>query len=248
MNIAICDNKMERVEVLLEVLREIKKKTHIFSDYFKLFNFLNESSNNNNDLVLMICDEMFEDSDEEINYFIKKFDIYIPIFTYMANQLCLVCKMYYIYEYTKYYTAAYISYLEKIKVSFLQFMKCKDDGIFIGSRFIEEVIFYKEENKEKGGKSIFPLGIKDESIENETLTLKFKQQEKKLLSCLASNYKGVRLDKIMLYIWNCSDGSKKQNAYVLIHNLRKRLKNNTNGRYTVEKKGKTYVLAKVTTP
>ena len=241
MDVAICDNDVESLEVLLEVLQEVDKEKHVFEDYFSFFAFLNEHANYN-DLILMISDEMFADVRSEISYFIKKFDIVIPVFTYRTGRFFLSATMNYIWEYTEYYTADYIRCLEKIKDSFLKFGKV--DAVSIVSRFCEKQFFYKGENKEVASKSIFPLGI-SENIESEVLSSVLNQQQKQLLTYLVANYQGVKLEDIMLYIWNCYDASKKQNAYVLLHSLRKVLEKQTEGRYTIEKSCKKYKLAKI---
>jgi len=240
MKIAICDSKSESSSALLEVLKDLKKKTQVFSDCFSLFNFFNKRKTLN-DLVLMLCDEMFDNVDREITYFMKKFDLPIPIFTYKVNQLLVTVTMNYIYEHTKQYTSSYIGDLEKIKNAFLYFTQCNANSASIVSRFCEKQIFYNNENKLTANKSIFPTYI-ESNIESKALISSLNQQQKQLLSYLTSNYKGVNLEEIMLYIWKCNDESKKQNAYVLIHSLRKILESKTYGRYTIEKSCKKYRL------
>ena len=113
--------------------------------------------------------------------------------------------------------------------------------ISIASSFSEQQIFYNNENKKTARKSIF-LTI-DSSIENKNLASTLNQQQQQLLFYLLSNHKGVRIEEIMLHIWNCNDKSKKQNAYVLIYNLKKVIESKTDGQYTIEKSCKKYRLA-----
>ena len=241
MKIAIYDNNFESFGVLLDVLKDVKKKTQVFSDCFSFFNFFNKRETLN-DLILMFSDEMFENVDREITYFMKKFDLAIPIFSYRVNQLLVTVTMNYIYEHTQKYTSSYVNELEKIKDAFLYFNQFKANSSSIVSHFCEKQIFYNTENKVTAKKSIFPTYI-GSNIENIVLVSNLNQQQKQLLSYLASNYKGVKLEEIMLYIWKCNDESKKQNAYVLIHSLRKILESKTDGRYTIEKSCKKYKLA-----
>ena len=242
MNVIIYDNKAESINVMFDVLKGLTTKIHYFSDCISFFSFLNRHSDHN-DLILMVSDEMFKDINQEINYFINEFDLMIPVFTYTANQVFLNLTMNYIYEYTKYYEDNYIKFLEKIKDAFSQFNQSKTNPMSSVSRFSEKAIYCKHKNQKTDMQTIFPQ-INYQSIDNEALASSLNQQQKQLLSYLASNYNGVKLEEIMSYIWKSNDESK-QNAYVLIHSLKKLLESKTEGRYTIEKSCKKYKLSQI---
>ena len=240
MKIAICDSEAESLEILLEILKGVRKRAEFFSDYVSFFSFLNEDKREE-DIILMFSEEMFEDVNKEISYFIRRFDIITPIFTYKVNRYFITSRINYIYEYKRYYTSDYLKCLEELKEAFLHFVASNESNKSIVSGFFESPIFYNKEDVRGEDISLFPTGITS-NIESGTLACSLNQQQKELLSYLTLNYKGVELKEIMSYIWDCNDESKKQNAYVLIHSLRKILEKETGGRYTIEKSCKKYKL------
>jgi len=244
MNIAIYDNRAESVDVLLDALKYVNRQVYVFSDSCSLFTFLNDNTKLEN-WILMIADQMFDNVNQEIEYFIKKFDIVIPVLTYVAQPYFLTGMLSYLCEYSEYYTTEYIKNLKKIKDAFLQFTSTKKNSISIASTFSTNPICYYTQDQRRMDTSILTNELPATSMEQAELSSGLNKQQKQLLSYLASNYKGVQLEEIMLYIWNCHDESKKQNAYVLIHSLRKVLECKTHGECTIKLNCKKYKLLQV---
>ena len=208
---------------------------HFCTDRCSFFsNFFDDERSD--DVIVILSESVLKDMSITIDSLMKKYDVYFPVFTFMADFSSLIIRLNYIPEYAKSFSVTCIDAFQKIVDKFYNCLEDSEKSILCTCS--EHRILHNAESED--GNEYF-LNNPTVSDEYDILPQLTKAQ-RKLFTYLLSNKEGASRDEIAEYLWHSDIKNKNQNVYVLVSDLRSILKERTNDRYQIVYEHKKYRL------
>ena len=188
------------------------------------------------DVILIFSESVLKDMSMTVDSFMERYDVYYPVFTFLADFRSLIIQLNYISKYAKFFSNTCIEAFQMVVECFykcLQYTKkpffctCTEHKIFNGDKAESDNRIFLDIYNISDKYNIFP---------------QLTKAQRRLFVYLLLNRDGVSKDEIAGYLWQSNLENKNQNVYVLISGLRGVLKEKTADNCTIICEHKKYKL------
>lgn len=190
------------------------------------------------DVILIFSESVLKDMSMTVDSFMKRYDVYYPVFTFVADFHSLIIQLNYIPRYAKFFPTTCVDSFQKIVDRFYNAFQdikkpfvctCTEHKIFNDpqTEYEDDIIPFLDISTISGNYNILP---------------QLTNAQRKLFIYLLSNRDGVSKDEIATYLWKSNLENKSQNVYVLVSDLRSVLKEKMYDTCKIIYQNKKYVL------